>query len=258
MDELKLKSASGKYWGLGFVLVAVAALGVLIWLHRSGGARPAAPARLEQATITASTNTSGVAAVSDSPSALDLSNREALFPSFRQHPFAVSHEDDHYAWTAEDGRSPAVVRQLAHNELEFERMAGENDRIYRRQLVYLKDTAAAEFERAKLTGEPVRQLTLPALDGHEVKFEIVKSQLNSSGRQGMLSGRVAGNPDSLVTFAFEDGREAFTVLSPKENLFIVGEPRESGEVIVKAINPDTYGVGPMAADDAVKPGSTKK
>jgi hypothetical protein len=99
------------------------------------------------------------------------------------------------------------------------------------------------FEQARLTGEPVKQMTLPGVDGQELQFQIVKSENNSS-RQGMFSGHLAGNNDSLVTLAFADGREAFTVLSPKENIFIVGEPREDGQVIVKAIDPNTYGVGP--------------
>jgi hypothetical protein len=137
-------------------------------------------------------------------------------------------------------------------------MVDENSRIFRRQLVYLKETAAAVFEQAKLTGEPVRQLTLPALDGQELKFEIVKSDTQSS-RHGMFSGHLAGDADSLVTLAFQDGREAFTILSPKENIFVVGEPREDGQVIVKAIDPNSYGVGPQEqGDDSIKTEPTKK
>ena len=97
-------------------------------------------------------------------------------------------------------------------------MVEENPRIFRRQLVYLTETAAAVFENAKLTGAPVTQLTLPGVDGQELKFEIVKSETQSS-RRGTFSGHLAGDGDSLVTLAFMDGREAFTVLSPKENIF---------------------------------------
>ena len=85
-------------------------------------------------------------------------------------------------------------------------------RIFRRQLVYLKATAAAVFESAKLTRQPVQQLTLPGLDGQELQFQIVKAEGNGSSRQGMFSGHLVGNLDSMVSFAFEDGREAFTVL----------------------------------------------
>ncbi len=75
----------------------------------------------------------------------------------------------------------------------------------------------------------------------------------------MMSGQLAGDADSFVTLAFQDGREAFTVLAPKENLYLVGEPREDGQVIVKAIDPNTYGAPPEAsADDFINTGSTRK
>ena len=166
-----------------------------------------------------------------------------MFPEFQKHPFVAARETDGFGWTAEDGKHPDVVRKLAHNELEFERMAGENDRIYRRQLVYHTDPIAAQIERAKLTGGPLREIQLPGLDGREIQFEITASDLNPSGQQGALSGRVAGRSDSMVTFAFKGGREAFTVLSPSDGLYLVGEPREPGELIVKSINPATYVVG---------------
>jgi len=175
---------------------------------------------------------------------------------FQERPFAVAFEGTTGQWTLEDGKDTNIIRQLAHNDLEFARMVEENSRIFRRQLVYLKETAAAILEQAKLTGEPVRQLTLPALDGQELKFEIVKTETQSS-RHGMFSGHLAGDTDSLVTLAFQDGREAFTVLSPKQNLFVVAEPREPGQVIVKAINPNTYG-GPAGGDDAIITSSTPK
>ena len=74
----------------------------------------------------------------------------------------------------------------------------------------------------------------------------------------MFSGKLVGNDDSLVTLAFIDGREAFTILSPKENIFLVGEPREDGQVIVKVIDPNTYGVGPMADCAVINTNSIQK
>lgn len=170
----------------------------------------------------------------------------------------MAYESPNVQWTLADGKDTNVIRELAHNRLEYDRMVEENPRIFRRQLVYLKDTAAAVFERAKLTGEPVRQLTLPGLDGQELQFEIVHSDSNGSSRRGNFSGHLVGNADSMVTLAFQDGREAFTILSPKENIFVAGEPREDGQVIVKAIDPNTYGQGPEDSDDVVKADSTKK
>lgn len=179
-------------------------------------------------------------------------------PDFQMRPFPVAYESSNVQWTLADGKDTNVIRQLAHNPLEFARMVEENPRIFRRQLVYLKDPATAVFERSKLTGETVQQLTLPGLDGQELQFQIVKRDAHSS-RQGMFSGHLAGNNDSLVTLAFMDGREAFTILAPKENIFLVGEPREDGQVIVKAIDPNTYGVGPAdQGDDFIKTDSTNK
>ncbi len=177
---------------------------------------------------------------SPAPTAAVLANN----PNFQARPFPVAYESSKIQWTAADGKDTNVISQLAHNPLEQDRMMEENPRIFRRQLVYLKETAAAVFEQAKLTGEKIQQLTLPGLDGQELQFEITKSDSNGSSRQGMFSGHLAGNPDSLVSFAFQDGREAFTIIAPKENIFVVGEPREDGQVIVKAIDPNTYGVGP--------------
>jgi hypothetical protein len=167
----------------------------------------------------------------------------AVFSDFRKHPFEAWVENGGYAWTTNDGRDPAVIRALAHNELELERMTSECDRIYRRQLVYHMDTTAAQIERAKLTGEPVRQITLPGMDGQEIRCEITHSDLAPSGQQGSFSGHVAGQMDSMMTIAFKGGREAFTVLAPADNLYLVGEPREPGEIVVKSINPTNYVVG---------------
>ena len=172
--------------------------------------------------------------------------------NFQDRPFPSAYESSQIQWTLPDGKDTNIIRQLAHNRLEYDRMVEENPRIFQRQLVYLKETAAEVFENAKRTGAPVTQLTLPGLDGQELPFEITQSEGGGSSRHGMFSGHLVGNHDSLVTLAFQDGREAFTVLSPKENIFVVGEPREDGQVVVKAIDPNTYGVGPEEkGDDSV-------
>ncbi len=184
----------------------------------------------------------------------------ANYPDFRMRPLPVGIDGTNNQWAVADGKDTNVIRQLAHNPLEYARMVDENPRIFRRQLVYLKETAASVFEQAKLTGASVTQLTIPVMDGRELTFEIARRDGGGSSRQGMFSGHLVGNPDSLVTMAFEDGREAFTILSPKDNVFVVAEPRENGQVIVKAIDPNTYGVGPAPgdADDVVKPARTNR
>ncbi len=180
------------------------------------------------------------------------------YADFQLRPFPVAYESSNFQWTAADGKETNIIRQLAHNPLEYERMVEENPRIFQRELVYLKETAASVFEQARLSGQPVQQLPLPGLDGQEIKFIIQRSETQSS-RHGMMSGQLAGDADSFVTLAFQDGREAFTVLAPKENLYLVGEPREDGQVIVKAIDPNTYGAPPEAsADDFINTGSTRR
>lgn len=190
---------------------------------------------------------------------LAVTGLRSNYPDFQRRPFPAAYESSNVQWTLADGKDTNIIRQLAHNPLEYARMVEENPRIFKRELVYLKEPAAAVFENAKLTGEPVQQLTLPGVDGQELLFQIVGNEGNGSSRHGMFNGHLAGNNDSMVTMAFQDGREAFTILSPKENIFIVGEPREDGQVIVKAIDPNTYGLGPAESqdDDSIKAGLKK-
>jgi hypothetical protein len=142
-----------------------------------------------------------------------------------------------------DGKDTNSIRKWAHNELEVKRMLDENDRIYRRQLVGLKETVAALVERNRLTGEQIRQLTLPGLDGQEIAFEVKGADIAPSGLRGTFYGRVAGRPDSMVTLAFLQRRQAYTILSPADKLYLDVEPHDPGDVIVKSINLEKYGAG---------------
>jgi hypothetical protein len=229
---------------VAFILFVVGAGLLAVWtLHRESPKENTQPAT--QASVVATSSNSPVQAPAAAKPVAPVAKVLPNYPDFQSKPLPVAYESSKVQWTLADGKDTNVIRQLAHNPLEYARMVEENPRIFRRQLVYLKETAASVFEQAKLTGVPVQQLTLPGMDGQELPFEIVKSQGgNGSSRQGMFSGHLVGNPDSLVTLVFMDGREAFTVLSPKENIYVVGEPREDGQVIVKAIDPSTYGQGP--------------
>ena len=199
------------------------------------------PAGSARAAAAPTNQTASVAAANLAAS--NTAARMKLFAGFRKRPFAVAEKSADYQWTAEDGKQPDVIRQLAHNELEYERLAEENARILRRQLVYAGQTADQFIQQSRLSGEPIRQFTLPGLDGKEFRVEISQMDLSPSGQQGTFSGHLAGRLDSMVTFAFKGGREGFTVLSPADDTYLVGEPREPGELIVKSINPATYVVG---------------
>ncbi|MEX1049344.1 MAG: hypothetical protein WED15_07435 [Akkermansiaceae bacterium] len=155
-------------------------------------------------------------------------------------PLKVGNSSALHEWTEGDCMDPAVIERLASNPDEFIKMVEENDRIKRRQLVYRKETAALLVQQARASGEPLRQFTLPDLDGRELVVEIISSDLSPSGQSGSFHGRLAGRPESMVTLAFEFGTEAFTVLSPEDGIYLQADPREPGELIVKSIDPAIY------------------
>lgn len=142
-----------------------------------------------------------------------------------------------------DGKDADSIRKWAHNELEAQRMLNENEKIYRRQLVTLKDPVAAVIERNRLTGARIRELTLQGLDGSEIQFEVTRQDIEPSGLRGTFYGRVAGRLDSMVTLAYLNTRQAYTILSPADNLYLDAEPHDPGDVIVKSINLEKYGSG---------------
>jgi len=183
-----------------------------------------------------------VASVSNPPpvSASGLVPKSAAPAGFQLRPFTVAKETATHQWTAENGRDTNVIRQLAHNDLEYQRMVAENDRIQRRQLVYREDTAAAILQRTRLSGEPVKQLTLPGLDGQELQFTVNRADLEPSWQAGTFTGQLANRPNSMVTLAFKFGRESFTVVSPDDGIYLQAWPREPGEVIITSFDPDVY------------------
>lgn len=245
------------------VLIAIVVVLVVVVLLVRHPVPPRQQPLAQALPATANTNLANSASTNTSANAVrsPIKTTEVLpnWSSFKKRPFPVAYQSPHFEWTLADGKDTNIISELAHNQLEYDRMVQENPRIFRRELVYLKVTAASVFEQAKLTGKPVQELTLPGVDGQELQFQITQRDSNGSSRRGMFSGHLVGDLNSMVTMAFMDGREAFTVLAPKENIYVVGEPREPGQVIVKAIDPNTYGVGPMGrADDTIKTGTPNK
>jgi len=158
-----------------------------------------------------------------------------------RHPFAVVHESPDYAWTAEDGMNTNVIHQLARNPSEYQRMVTENQTIYRRQLVYHPAGFTLLAQRALQAGRGIRQLTLPGLDGQEFAVTVTKTDFESGGDRGLFYGQLPGRTNSMVTVTFVSGHEAFTVISPQDHIYLQAEAREVGEILVKSINPETYG-----------------
>lgn len=169
-------------------------------------------------------------------------------------PLPVSVASASHEWTAGDGSNLQVIEQIAHNPEEALRMIEENDRIHRRQLVYRNETAAAVVHQAMATGEAVRRIILPGLDGQELEFVIERADLAPSGQTGSFTGHLAGKPNSQVSLGYKFGRESFTVISPDDQLYLQADPREPGEVIVKSIDPVTYVPGACGNPDCRNPG----
>ena len=171
------------------------------------------------------------------PAASALEN----FPDFSLRPFAVTRRSINHEWTEEDGKLPDVIRDLAHNPLEEQKMLGENPAVYRRQLVYRKQAAADLVRDAERSGVPLKTVPVPGFDGTEWMIEVYKVDSVDGGAEGTIYGRLPGQPDSLVTLTFIGPSECFSLLSPAQDLYIQGDPREPGEIIVKKINPSMMG-----------------
>lgn len=168
----------------------------------------------------------------------------------------MTQESASNAWTAEDARDPDVILEIAHNKAEVQRLLDENSRIKRRQLVYRKEPAFVLVERARAAGEPVRKLMLPAFDGEELEMEVTSADLAPSGLSGTFAGHLAGREQSLVTLAYQQGREAFTVLSPEDGMYLQGHPREPGEIMITSFDPETY--SPLPGGEPIKTNETPK
>ena len=234
--------------------VSAAAVLLLLWAPWRG-ARVPAPADGGAA----QPNSSPAPAVSDLSGAAGRPPAPSAIPAREvpRRPLAVAKESSLHAWTAEDARSPEVIRKIAHNEWEERRLLEENSRITGRQLVYRKEPVFVAVERARAKGATVSTFTLPGFDGRELEVEVEKADLEPSGLSGTLTGRLPGLGESLVTLAFKQGTEAFTVVSPEDGVYLQGHPREPGEIMVSSFVPDDYlrlpGGEPIRTNEQLKP-----
>lgn len=161
-------------------------------------------------------------------------------PGVALRPLAAAKESALHVWTAEDARSPEVIRRIAHNSWEERRLLDENARITGRQLVYRKEPVFIALERARAAGQPLSGFMLPGFDGRELEVEVTRADLEPSGLGGTLTGRLPGYGESIVTIAFQQGREAFSVMSPEDGTYLQGHPREPGEIILSRFDPAAY------------------
>ncbi len=175
-------------------------------------------------------------------SSAGVSNAATTYPGFRLHPFAATKVSGPFQWTSEDGTDTNIIQQIAHNDHEYHRMVLENKTIYRRQLVYFNNSFASRAQNAVQAHQGIEQITLPGLDGQTFTVHVTKTDFRNGGSKGRIYGHLQDDPDSMVTVAFVNDREAFTIISARDQVYLQAESREPGEVIVKSINPKTYGV----------------
>jgi hypothetical protein len=249
---MKQKSKTAKLTPIHWVaLIILIIVGTIIWFVAqpdSGHDPKTGFLKKSPASFAPATNTA-LAAVAPlgtaNPASLKTAGRLPVpaFSWFRLHPFNVSKAAGGYGWTAEDGKNTNVIRQLAHNELEYQRMVIENSTIFRRQLVYHPDGFTLQAQQAVQSGQSIQQLTLPGLDGQELPVKVTKTDFESGGDKGVFYGKLPSDPDSMVTVAFINGWESFTVVSKLNQIFLHAEAREPGEIVVKKIDPSTYGTG---------------
>ena len=196
------------------------------------------------------------------PTAPDSAPPEAAVPeAVHLRPLPVERRSATHEWTSGDGKDPRVIEKLAHNLEEFKRLARENELIRRRQLVYRNLTVPMLLDRARDSGQPLREFILPGLDGREVEVEVTEVHLMDGTNDGCVNGRVKGRLNSMVSVGFANGCESFNVMSPEEGLFLTADAREPGEVVVKEIDPNVYGRPPETSTPCVvdprNPGSAR-
>lgn len=169
-------------------------------------------------------------------------------------PLPVVRSSATHEWTRDDAMDPKVIEKLAHNPEEFIRLNEENARIRRRQLVYRKETVPMLLDRARNSGQPLSDFTLPGLDGLEVEVEVTGMRLATDRQAGSVNGRVKGRLNSMVSVGFSNGCESFNVVSPDEGLFLTADAREPGEVLVKEIDLEKYNAPPGNTPDFILTG----
>lgn len=173
------------------------------------------------------------------------------YPDFKKRPLPVAYESTNSQWTLADGKDTNVIRQLAHNELEYQRMMEENSRIIKRQLVYRKETVPQLLQQLLPTGRQLQSFTLPGVDGLDVQVEVTETHVNGLAQSGSVNGRVKGRYGSMVSVGFYNGSESFNIISPEDGLYVTADAREPGEVIVKQIDPDKYSPPAGATPDYI-------
>jgi len=166
-------------------------------------------------------------------------------------PFSVSHESDHFQWTAEDGKRSEIIQQLANNSEMAKYLEKLNVMTEQRQLVYPKELleqhAAEAFQGKRDT------LTLPGFSGKEYQVKIMnvaQKEVENGVISNYLMGEVVGVPGSLVELVHENGYYHGSIQDGKPTS-IEWSNRENGEWILSSLNSSLDPTGPCATGHTV-------
>ena len=162
-------------------------------------------------------------------------------------PLPVSQSGPHNEWTSDDATQPEVLGKIAHNPDEFIRMYEENNRIKRRQLVYRKQSVPQLVREARDHNTPFTSFVLPGLNGQEYEVAVNEVRLLPNGRDGSANGHLKNHLHSIVSVGFANGCESYNIISPDDGIYLAADAREPGEVIVKEIDPEKFGVHPESS-----------
>ncbi|MDB6078976.1 MAG: hypothetical protein JWO82_2723 [Akkermansiaceae bacterium] len=154
--------------------------------------------------------------------------------SFRLKPFAISQKSDSFAWTSANGRDPAILHELAHNDLEEDRLSRENAWVEKRQLVYCDDYISNLGNSVANAPADVKSIKLPGFDGQEYDIDVDRTDSPQGAMEWNIAGHLKDRPDTLVSISTVHGYTAIVFITPE--LYIEGDAREPGEVVLNQIN----------------------
>lgn len=164
---------------------------------------------------------------------------DLVYADFVLDPFKITQSTKYHSWTEVNISGPAEIDQIVHNDFERERVMEESSFMDARQLVYRKISFQDLIEKQLDGGEKVETVILPGLDGAE--YEVViddweAKPASADEREGGFSGHLKGDPDSTVRWSYYEGVETGAINSEAQNIDLAFDPREEGQLVVKAIN----------------------
>ncbi len=170
-------------------------------------------------------------------------------------PFKVTHATENYQWTAEDGRSPEVMKQLANNSQMYDELERTNSFVTDRSLIYVADGFGERVEG--IFDGSLEEIVLPGPDGKEFKVKITQfvGDETDAGAQitGAFTGTIDGQPDSIIRGASQEDYWSIGITTQEgKNYEIIN--REHGEWILSAIDQDAraehdnFGCGSIFSD----------